>query len=235
MENQFQNLTKRINILYVLVIVLFILSAGSILYIFHESPDNDVLKARGIVLTDENGNARILIGAPIPYAKNRVRTDTARVRDLWGKYFSEEYMEWYKEYENSANGILIMDEHGFDRLVIGSPTPDPNIGKRIGPATGIMINDQEGFERSGYGLISTEKGNRVVLGLDNEDGTEGLSLALFEDGTTGLIMNSPNNQIFIGKADSAGIFSDEEVPFFGLKVQSDSTFLLNGKKPITDK
>lgn len=229
MENQLQNLTKQVKTLYLLVIALFILSAGSILYLLLEKPENDVLKARGIVLTDESGNARILIGAPIPFAKKRVRTDTARVRELWGDYFSEEYMEWYQEYDHSANGILIMDENGFDRLVIGSPTPDPNIGKRIGPATGIMINDQEGFERSGYGLIKTEKGNRVVLGLDNENGTEGLSLVLFENGTTGLIMNGPDNQIFLGKADSAGIISGEEVPFYGLKVKSDSLFFYNSK------
>lgn len=40
----------------------------------------DLIRSKGIIIEDENGRDRILIGAPVPYSKNRVRTDTALVR-----------------------------------------------------------------------------------------------------------------------------------------------------------
>lgn len=41
--------------------------------------DNKIIRARGLVIVDDKGRERILLGAPIPQAKNRVRTDSARV------------------------------------------------------------------------------------------------------------------------------------------------------------
>ena len=41
-----------------------------------------VIRTRGIVIVDEKGRERILIGAPIPAARNRVRTDLASNLDL---------------------------------------------------------------------------------------------------------------------------------------------------------
>jgi hypothetical protein len=40
----------------------------------------EIIKTKGIVIVDENGKYRILIGVPIPPSKDRVRTDTAKVR-----------------------------------------------------------------------------------------------------------------------------------------------------------
>ena len=31
--------------------------------------------------------------------------------------------------------MLTLSEDGFDRLVVGDPVPDPNIGMRIAPST----------------------------------------------------------------------------------------------------
>lgn len=36
-----------------------------------------IIKTRGIIIVDEQGRERILLGAPVPTAKNRVRTDLA--------------------------------------------------------------------------------------------------------------------------------------------------------------
>lgn len=49
----------------------------------------DVLRARGLIIEDDQGKERILIGSPIPRAKNRVRTDLARVKEIWGKRFQK--------------------------------------------------------------------------------------------------------------------------------------------------
>jgi len=146
----------------------------------------DVLRARGLIIEADQGRERILIGSPIPAAKNRVRTDLNRVREIWGKKFPEKYMEWYRGYQNDMSGLLILDANGFDQVAVGDPVPDPNVGKRIAPSRGLVINDEEGFERSGYGLLKVENHYRVVLGMDNAQGQEGATLFLMDDGPVGL-------------------------------------------------
>ena len=100
-----------------------------VLLVRSDTATDGVLRARGLIIEDDAGRERILIGAPIPQAANRFRTDEARVREAWGPRFSEEYMSWYQDYNHSTNGILILSEDGFDRIALGDPKADPNIGK----------------------------------------------------------------------------------------------------------
>lgn len=144
--------------------------------------EDQVLRARGLVIVDAAGRERILIRAPIPAAANRVRTDTARVRQIWGPEFPKEYLTYYKTYRNSMNGMLVLDEHDFDRVAIGDSVPDPNIGRRIGAGTGMVINDAHGFERSGYNLITYGGHDRTVVGLDDDQGNESVTLAVIDSG-----------------------------------------------------
>ena len=180
-----------------------------------------VMRGRGLIIEDDAGRERILIGAPIPEAANRVRTDTARVRELWGPRFPdlERYMGWYQDYQHSTNGILILSEDGFDRIAIGDPKPDPNIGRRLGPSTGLVINDPEGFERSGYGLLELDGHYRVNLGLDSDRGTEGLMLTLDDqDGRVGIYVGDGNDRIFLGNAAAGHGLSSLPDPFQGLRL-----------------
>lgn len=179
---------------------------------------DEVLRVRGLVITDEAGRERILIGAPIPAAEGRVRTDPDAVRDRWARRFPDpdRYMEWYRDYRHSTNGMLILGEDGYDRLVVGDPVPDPNTGRRIGPATGIVINDDEGFERSGYGLLDVDGSRRVVLGLDSDRGTEGLTLFLFDEGRVGIAVQDGEQSIFLGNAPAGDPLADTTGPFSGL-------------------
>ena len=157
----------------------------------------DIIRARGLIIVDAQGRERILIGSPIPAAQNRVRTDLARVKEIWGKRFPEKYMEWYRDYQNDMNGILILDANGFDRVGFGSPIPDPNSGKRIAPSSGLVLNDEEGFERSGYGLLKVDKLYRVVLGMDSAQGQEGATLFLEDGGQRGLeVQDGSRHRIF---------------------------------------
>src|SRR5437867_12837786 len=64
------------------------------------SPGDGILRARGLILEDEAGRGRILLGAPIPFVKNRVRTDPRRVAEIWGPRFPKEYLEYYKGYRH---------------------------------------------------------------------------------------------------------------------------------------
>ena len=159
---------------------------------------DEVLRVRGLVIVDDQGRDRILLGAPVPESAHRVRTDLERVRALWGPRFPESYMEYYEGYDHGANGLVILDEKGFDRLALGDPVPDPNIGQRIGASTGIVINDAEGFERSGYGLLDVDGRYRVILGLDSARGTEAVALGVFDEGPVGAWINDGERALFLG-------------------------------------
>lgn len=184
-----------------------------------EGAKDGVIRTRGLVIVDEKGRERILIGAPVPAAKNRVRTDNARVKETWGKRFPAKYLDYYKDYRHATNGILILDESGYDRIAMGDPVPDPNIGKRIGPSTGLVINDEQGFERTGYGLLDVNGTKRIVLGLDSAKGAEGLSLFLHDDGPTGVIIGDGKQSAFLGSAPAKHWITGLPEPFLGLLVK----------------
>jgi hypothetical protein len=123
----------------------------------------------------------------------------------------DRYMGYYAGYRHAVHGMLVLDENGFDRLAIGDSTPDPNIGRRIGPATGIEINDERGFERSGYGLLRVDGTNRVNLGLDGANGREGVALALHDNGPAGFwAYGNTGETYFAGR--TAGSESQEGGP-----------------------
>jgi hypothetical protein len=195
-----------------------------------------IIRARGIIIEDQAGRERVLIGAPIPAARNRVRTDTARVAQLWAGRFPSraQYMEFYKGYRHTMDGMLVLDENGFDRVAIGDSVPDPNIGRRIGPSTGIIINDQEGFERSGYGLLNVGGVYRVVLGLDTKRGTEGLALAVRDDGAVGVsVYGNDRSVAFLGNAPANDPSTGVPDSIFGLVVRQGTQVrhLLNAVSP----
>jgi hypothetical protein len=67
-----------------------------------------------------------------------------------------------------ARGLIIVDDQGRDRIMIGAPVPNPREGVRSSPSTGLVINDAAGYERFGFGLFDD---NRVVMGFDAPPGT----------------------------------------------------------------
>lgn len=204
----------------VLVAAIAVLTLASL----QSKPASDgILRARGLVLSDEAGRERILIGAPAPFAKNRVRTDPERVAKIWGPRFPKEYLDSYKEYRHDVNGLLVLDENGFDRLALGDPVPDPNIGKRIGATTGIAINDEQGFERTGYGLLKVGEYYRAQLGLDSAHGTEGLVLTLLDEGGVGLFVADKERRLFLGSAPA-------DFPPTGLSTPLHGLVLLQGEE-----
>lgn len=178
---------------------------------FGRNNDRQVLRTRGIVIVDDKGNERILIGAPFPFSRNRIRTDFEKSKAAWGSRFGGQF-DWYKTnptITNDGAGILIMDEKGHDRLSIGAPAPSSWIG-RIAPVTGITINDEEGSERGGFGLIKGGKYDRMVLGLDHATGYEGATIAAFEDGSTALSFSDPDNTGRVKLVNDKGMLSQRE-------------------------
>jgi len=101
-----------------------------------------VLRAHGIVIEDDQGRARLILGAPLPEVHERKRQGSL------------------------TNSIVFLDDQGNDRLTLGEG-PDPQAqGKvlhRIATFFGVLIHDNNGNERGGYGWLSN---GRAVATLD---------------------------------------------------------------------
>jgi hypothetical protein len=68
-----------------------------------------------------------------------------------------------------TRGVIIVDEQGRERVILGAPVPDPpHVGKRISPGHGMIILDPQGYERFGLGLM--DNGN-MGMGFDAPLGT----------------------------------------------------------------
>lgn len=111
--------------------------------------NDGVLRARGLILNDSNGKARILLGAPFPETGDRVRQDPR------------------------SAAIVFLDEQGHDRLTLGEQLPaqingvvSPNF-HRIGNGYAITVHDLQGNERGGMGFLSN---GRAVIALDRPAG-----------------------------------------------------------------
>ena len=145
---------------------------------WQRSPTTQVLQVRALIVVDQAGRERVVLGAPIP--------DLAA-----GKR------------RGVSNGLLILDENGRDRVAVGAPKPDPQIhslqARRISPSTGIQINNLEGNERGGFGYLEL---GRVTLGLD-WDGDEAVTIGVRPEGAA-LRINGPNrgSRMLLGAADS---------------------------------
>jgi Domain of unknown function (DUF3471) len=214
LKTQLKHVQLQVRFLSVILVLGLALAVTS--GILGRDSSSSILRARGLVIVDAQGHERILIGAPIPAAANRVRTDLKRAAQIWGPQMGGAgYIANYKAYQNGMNGILILDNEGFDRVAIGNPVPDPNIGKRIAPTTGIAINDDKGFERTGYGVMKVDGQYRDVLGMDSR-GRETVDLAVFDGGDSGLFVSSGDRELLVGNSQPP---PGESKPFQGLLVE----------------
>ena len=189
-------------------------------YGFTKERPADIIRARGIIIEDERGRDRILIGAPVPASRNRVRTDTALVRKHWGGNFgknADQYMKWYRDYYHGADGIVIMNEEGFDRVLVGDKLADPNTGKRMFTSSGVLWNDAHGWEKGGAGVNTTDDGqSRSVVGVDDSNG-EAVHIVALEDGTRGLMIGGPNGHLLVGMSGKNGEWFKNKEAFTGVR------------------
>jgi len=101
-----------------------------------------VLRTHGVVIEDDQGRARLILGAPLPEVQGRKRRGSL------------------------TNSIVFLDEQGNDRLTLGegpNPQAEGKILHRIATFFGVLIHDDKGNERGGYGWLSN---GRAVLTLD---------------------------------------------------------------------
>ena len=215
METRIRQLERQVRWLIGLLVVALAVAGLALVRGLSGRGNDDILRARGLIIVDAAGRERILIGAPVPAAASRVRTDPEKARKAWAARYPR--FDWYAGLNHATNGIIILNEGGFDQIAIGDPTPDPNIGRRIGPATGIQINDRQGNERTGWGVFPTL--NRVVLGLDTERGSEGVYLLVHESGYSGVGAQGKDADVFLGYAAPGSTFATSSRPWSGLLVR----------------
>lgn len=134
-----------------MVSVLIIMLAAALAFhspttVTAKSP-GDVLRAKGLIIEDESGHARIVMGSPTPFIPGRRRAEP-------------------------VDGILLLGANGTDRMIIAYNGPPPQVGgkviRRSSPASiGFLMNDQDGDERAGMGV--SDDGNRTSLAMDYSD------------------------------------------------------------------
>jgi hypothetical protein len=133
-------------------VTMLALAAGVVLLFLRPSPRYDrssnVLHVRGLIVEDDAGHDRILIGAPVPSASGRKRKD-------------------------NTVGLIVLGENGADRVALAAPMPAPQIqgviGTRIGAGTGLVVDDEQGDERGGMAVLDND--GRISLGLDYPHGS----------------------------------------------------------------
>jgi hypothetical protein len=223
LQSEVKTLSRKLRAMY-LVFGAVLLVQGALFFDVNSQADGEIvdnsgkiIKTRGIIVVDEQGRERVLIGAPIPQAKNRVFTNKARALEAWKDKMPESgkfYWDKFDELHKASIGMLVLDENGFDRVVVGDELPDANTGKRIGAATGITIHNEKGYERAGFGTIKVGDRMQVGLGMDDEHG-EALNLFASKDLGVGLRINDSKNQLIFGTLEPNKMYNKSDQPFSG--------------------
>lgn len=138
-----------------------------------------VLHLRGLVIEDDQGRPRMLLGAPTPAVSGRRRPE-------------------------SVDGLVLLGPNGADRFVVSYPGYEPQVQGKVGkrqydaPSAGLMINDADGNERIGLG--TSDDGSRSVLGMDYADrDAVGLLVSPNYSGLAMFARTGPHNdQIMVG-------------------------------------
>lgn len=106
------------------------------------NPAPTILHARGLIIEDSLGHARIMIGAPIPLP--------------------------HRASKDAGAGIAILSPSGIMRVAIGAPVPSPQVNGKVleraggdagGGAGGLILLDTSGDERGGMGVLPNGAAN----------------------------------------------------------------------------
>lgn len=180
----FEALKRQVKNLKTAVALLAVIISAGLFAAMTNTADDAIIRTKGLIIEDADGNPRILLGAPFPQVEARKRQD-------------------------QTTGFVLMDENGVDRVTIGSPTLVPQIKgqvvDRISGQAGIVVNDKNGDEKTGYGVLDT---GQVVLGMDYP-GQEALVLYVDPNGYTGIIINGQkkppyHQRVFLGTNNKEG-------------------------------
>lgn len=123
-----------------------------------------------------------------------------------------------------VRGLVVVDSSGVERVIIGSPLPDPTMhGYRKyrgehGSISGIMLYDSEGQERGGY-VTDNGYGN-VFLSLDSKTQQNALFIADPHGGAAIQVWGRNGNKISLVAGDK-DIYLDLTKKNKPLKIKTD--------------
>jgi hypothetical protein len=102
-----------------------------------------------------------------------------------------------------ARRLIIVDDKGVERVVIGAPLPDPVVnGKRVkrsGVVSGMIVLDAKGNERGGFS--TADASGEVLFALDSETQQETLFLVNPKGGSHFSIFDGNRNLVRMGVLD----------------------------------
>lgn len=142
---------------------------------------DDILRVRGLVIVDDAGRERVLLGAPL----KSVTSDARLV---------------------GATGLVVLDTAGLLNVAVGSDNPlvfaGGRIGERIAPAAGLTVYDmRHGGERGGFATLADGRAN---VCLDYAQGKEAACMTVAPDDQYSAVMlnGTPSEKAF----DRVGMF-----------------------------
>src|SRR5258707_4023771 len=148
-EQRLEKLERLVRMIEVLSLVAVALGIALFMYGRHANANpsgREILHVRGIVIEDDSGRPRLLLGAPV--------SNNGRKR------------------QDEVTGLILLSSDGTDRLTIGTAEYDQVNGTlqhRIANGVGVLLNDTHGNDRGGCGILSRR---RVNLGLELAPGME---------------------------------------------------------------
>ena len=201
-------LERQVRLLGALVIAL-----GATLLLGAFQQQSDVLRARGVVITDASGRERIVLGAPMVHAS---RDDKLA----------------------ETVGLAVLDSLGRLHVAVGANNPlvfpSGETGKRIGLSAGLTFYDpRNGGERGGLGAFMDGRAN-VCLDYGNKPKEAACISVAPNDQYTAIMLNgTPAERDF----DRIGMFLGADgtgaIKVFGGGVNRGGVMMRAGKGPAS--
>lgn len=181
LKNEIKKMKKQNHIyrMCFMLMVLIVFAFG-----FTKNPENyfETLRVRELIVEDAKGMDRIILSPEIAQSKTRIRKDT-------------------------LEGVLILNEHGHDQVLLGKAATAQHNGKiftRIKNEApyGFFMNDITGNERGGICYYNERK--LATVGLDNRSG-EGAHIISSDSGIYGMnsgmfVQSGSGNTLFVGES-----------------------------------
>ena len=149
-------------------------------------PDTDVLRARGLVISDASGRERIVLGAPM-----REATANSKLAQ--------------------AVGLAVLDSLGRMQVAVGVDNPlvfaSGQTGERVASSAGVTIYDpRNGGERGGLGVFADGRANMCLDWGTRAKEAVCVSVAPGDQYTAVMLYGTPDQPQF----DRVGLFASAD-------------------------
>ncbi len=186
---------------------------GIVFFFTAMSPQDDILRARGIVITDGTGRDRLILGAPMAAA-----SDDDRLAE--------------------TVGIVVMDSLGKLNVALGTNNPlimaGGATGTRIATATGLTIYDpRNGQERGGMGAFADGRANVCLDYGSASKEAACMSVAPGDQYAAFILNGTPTEEVFDRVTMFVGADGRGSTKVFGGRANRGGVMIRAGKGPAS--